>query len=589
MLKTFLEKVDELYTIINLPIQNEYKKIAVEKYKKYPNIGNSTFSSKYIDILHKEKGKNHGVVYTPNEISNYMLDDIVKKEDLIRNAFVKILDPACGCGDILISCYRRLKTFYLENLEEINKSNGINLKTNDIPRHIIDNNLYGFDIDNVALKILCIDLFSLSGYWNITNFSNKDFLMDEAKDKYDVIIGNPPYIGHKAVGSEYSKKLKTKFQKIYKDKGDISYCFFEEALKCLKKGGKLAYISSRYFMESPSGEELRKLLKEKCSINKIVDFYGIRPFKRAGIDPVIIFLSNEDIDSKDIEIIKPINCNSNYKDSFYKSLLLKKGNDYKRFYMGKNLLNDSGWILLDEKERKILEKIKLKSSVCLYDICDSYQGIITGCDNAFVVNKNTIDEEKLEKNIIKPWIKNSHIRKNAIKHDDMYLIYSDSIKNIEEYPNAINHIAKEKDKLMNRRECKSGVRKWYELQWGRKKEIFDGEKIVFPYKASGNRFALDKGSYFSADVYSLILKENTHFTYKYLISLLNSSVYEFYIKSYVKKLGNDLYEYYPNNIMKLRLPYMWENDNLSEKDIYEFFDLKKEEINLIERYIKKDI
>lgn len=150
----------------------------------------------------------------------------------------------------------------------------------------------------------------------------------------------------------------------------------------------------------------------------------------------------------------------------------------------------------------------------------------------------------------------------------------------------MKHIGRLKHKLMERRECKRGVRKWYELQWGRKREIFDGEKIIFPYKSSSNRFALDKGNYFSADVYALVLRENVPFTYKYLISLLNSKVYQFYFQSFAKKLGDDLYEYYPNNLLKLCIPTMGEKECLEEEDLHIIFNLSEEEINIIEEYTR---
>ncbi|QGU95002.1 N-6 DNA methylase [Clostridium bovifaecis] len=586
MFSFFLEEVNELYNIINAPIDSVFKIMAIEKHRKVLNIDKGTFSSTYIKLMEKEKARTGGIVYTPEEIANYMIDGLIEKENLINNAFIKILDPACGCGDILISCYKKLKNIYENNIEEINKSNNIVLNKEDIPKHIIDNNLFGFDIDERALKILAIDLFSICGYYNSNNFKKTDFLTDETEGKYQIIIGNPPYIGHKAMDKEYSKRLKTKFKEIYKDKGDISYCFFQGALNSLDKKGRLCFITSRYFMESPSGEELRKVLKELCSLYKIVDFYGIRPFKKAGIDPVIVFLINEQEREDCIEIIKPIGSTKKNKDNFYRSLFLNEGNHYRRFFMNKNLLNNKGWIIRDEKERNIISKIEERSFTHLYNICDSYQGIITGCDKAFVVNKQTIEDKELEQNIIKPWIKSSYINKDDIQKGDTYLIYSDIIENPEDYPNAIKYISREKHKLIERRECKRGARKWYELQWGRKKEIFDGEKIIFPYKASSNRFALDKGNYFSADVYALVLQENVPFTYKYLISLLNSRIYEFYFQSFAKKLGDDLYEYYPNNLMKLCIPTMGEKEALLEEDIQALFNLSEEEIEIIKEYTK---
>lgn len=175
MFDIFLDEVDEIYNIINAPIDNVFKIMAIEKHRKAFNMDNATFSSTYIKLMEKENGKTSGVVYTPEEIANYMIDGLVGKEELISNAFIKILDPACGCGDIIISCYKRLKSVYEDNLEEINKNNGILLKEKDISKHIIDNNLFGFDIDERALKIMAIDLFWISGYYNSDNFKKQIF------------------------------------------------------------------------------------------------------------------------------------------------------------------------------------------------------------------------------------------------------------------------------------------------------------------------------------------------------------------------------------------------------------------------------
>ncbi|WMJ81199.1 N-6 DNA methylase [Clostridium sp. MB40-C1] len=586
MLKNFLDKINELYNIINIPIDNILKMMALENYKKILNVEGKKFSDLYIKYMEKDKERSMGIVYTPYEMANYIITNSIKSEDIIKNPYLKILDPSCGCGNILIPCFQYLMKLYEDNIDEINRKNNLCISKENIAYHILDNNLFGFDLDEDALKILSVDLFNLANYFKKDNFIKKDFLIEDIDEKFDIIIGNPPYIGHKSIGKEKSLILKKKYKNIYKDKGDIFYCFFQSALNNLNKKGKLSFITSRYFIESPSGEELRKILKEVCSLYKIVDFYGIRPFKKAGIDPVIIFLTNEQNINEDIEVIKPIHgVIKNNKNNFYKSLFLNEGDSYKKFYIKKNMLNNKGWILRDEKERNIISKIENKSFTHLYNICESYQGIITGCDKAFVIDYKTIEEEKIEKDLIKPWIKSSFIHKENIKENTKYIIYSDLIKKQKDYPNAIKYIEQYKYKLSERRECKRGVRKWYELQWGRKQEIFEREKIIFPYKSSKNRFILDKGKYFSADIYCLILKKNVPFTYNYLVSILNSKVYQYYFQTFAKKLGDNLYEYYPNNIMKLCIPTMGTLEKISDKQLYSFFQFTDEEINIIEEYI----
>ena len=69
------------------------------------------------------------------------------------------------------------------------------------------------------------------------------------------------------------------------------------------------------------------------------------------------------------------------------------------------------------------------------DICTSHQGIITGCDKAFVVNNEVIEDENLEKDLLKPWIKGSFIKQNQVNRQNSFIIYSDLIEDESKYPN----------------------------------------------------------------------------------------------------------------------------------------------------------
>ncbi|MCB2358827.1 Eco57I restriction-modification methylase domain-containing protein [Clostridium estertheticum] len=580
MLDLLKQEIKDVYNIIISPIDDIYKVIALKDYKiKLKVSGGKNFGDGYYEFIKNNKEK--GTVYTPEPITSYMIENTIKSAQIINNPYIKIVDPSCGTGNILICCFKFLQNLYKDNLSFINEENGLKLNEKNIDDHIIRYNLFGFDIDDIALKILVIDLYDLSEGCILENIFNKDFLLYENEYKYDIVIGNPPYVGKKSIDNEYASFLKIKYKKVYRDKGDLSYCFFEKALEDLSEGGKLTFITSRYFIESPSGEDLRKLLKEGYTIDKMIDFYGIRPFKNVGIDPLIIFITNHKTMDNQIEIIKPLAVKGKEKKEFYNSVFLKGGNKFNTFFLDKKELEDKGWVLVDEKVRTIIKKIKQQKHTELSNICNSYQGIITGCDKAFVLNNDTYLRKNIEKDIIKPWIKSSYIEKNKISRQDSYIIYSDLICNPKEYNNAIAYIGLQKEKLLKRRECQKGIRKWYELQWGRKQNIFEGEKIIFPFKASSNRFALDMGSYFSADVYAITLKEDAAFTYDFLLYILNSKIYEFYFKTFAKKLGEDAYEYYPNNLMKLCIPTIMDYDEKDENYLYDYFHFSEEEKEII--------
>lgn len=582
MVENFVKKIKEVIEIMNSPIDSMFKKIAMDSFKK--NLGieeDKTISEYYYETAKNNKEK--GVVYTPYAMAKYLVKNSIVMEDIINNPFLRIVDPACGTGNLLIQCFHHLKEIYESNIDWINKKNGLDLNMDNIDKHIITNNLFGFDIDKVALEILKLDLFLDSG--EITkNLFNEDFLFENRDINYNIVIGNPPYIGPKSIDKEYSVILKERYNEVFKDKSDISYCFFKKSIDLLVKGGKLAFITSRYFLESLSGKDLRRIIREQMSIYKLIDFYGSRPFKGVGIDPVIIFMEKNQYKDGEFEVIKPLSDKGRKDDNFYSSIFLNKGEDFHRFFVDQKSLQVDPWIIRDNQVKNIISKIEDGCEYYLSDICTSHQGIITGCDRAFVLQRETAEKEGIEEEILKPWIKGSYIRKNEVLKQNSYLIYSDSIKDEEKYPRAIEHISEYKEKLSMRRECARGFRKWYQLQWGRTQNIFEERKIIFPFKASSNKFALDEGCYFSADVYALRLKENSDFSYEFLLFLLNSKLYEFYFKAFAKKLGEDLYEYYPNNLMKLKIPSIKSFKDYSEEELYSYFHITEEEQNIIKKF-----
>ncbi|OAA84721.1 Modification methylase PaeR7I [Clostridium ljungdahlii] len=445
-MNNFIEDVEEIYNFIKKNTDVEEKIHFIETYKQKSNMKKEiSFSEEY----YKQKimnGKN-GVVYTPPEMAAFMVKNLINVNDVIENPFIKVVDPSCGSGNLICKCFLYLNQIFIKNIEVINSKNNLNLKLKDISYHIVHNNLFGFDVDETAIKVLKIDLFLISNQFSEKNFQVKDFLVENIDRKFDVFIGNPPYIGHKSVDSSYSYILRKIYGSIYRDKGDISYCFFQKSLKCLKEGGKLVFVTSRYFCESCSGKELRKFLIENTSIYKIIDFYGIRPFKRVGIDPMIIFLVRTKNCNNNIEIIRPNKSEKEEKYKFLDSLFLDKSEKCKKFSIPQKSINSDGWVFVDEVEKNIMDKIEAKSEFILKDICHSYQGIITGCDRAFIVDRDTINSRKIELRLIKPWVKSSHIRKNEVIKGEKFIIYSNLIQNEIECPNAIKYIRQYKKSL----------------------------------------------------------------------------------------------------------------------------------------------
>lgn len=573
MLKEFVSDINFLYKdIIN------GNKQSLSKFKEKWNVKKS-IGEIYQSLCKKESKKDTGSFYTPVEIVDFMVSDAISKINYKQNIYIKILDPCCGGGYFLICIYEKL----IEMAKE--------LKLENPEQHIINNNIFGFDTDNTAALITKIELYERSGVLS-DNILEKDFLLSE-NNGFDIIIGNPPYMGHKVLSEDYRRKLSGEYDDVFRDKGDISYCFIKKSVNSLYEGGILQFFTSRYMLEALNGKGIRNFLS-KNFIDKIIDFYGVRVIKGVGIDNIILTV----IKQKPSNSINYYKLNMSAKDKgskVFEDIKLGGHKYVSCLNVKSDSLRDDGWIFLSPIEENVLNKIK---GVELNILCDSFQGIITGCDSAFVMDNNTANELLIEKNILKPWIKNKDIKPFYIEPSSDVLIYTNDLLNIENYKNALKHIENFKEKLELRRECKKGLRKWYEIQWGRDKSLFENKKIVYPFKASSNRFALDKGSYFSADVYGIRIKDMFQgmISYEYLLGILNSRIYEFYIKSMAKKLGDNLYEYYPNKIMKLKIPNLIkevEDEVINKKDNFkdnidnilkDYFKITNEEYEAIKKW-----
>lgn len=205
---------------------------------------------------------------------------------------LKVLDPACGTGK-----------FQVEILEIIYKL--LHNQSNNIPAYLIlKNNIYGVDFNpqmifkskillylkSVELenRVLDADLFEF-------NIVTKNTLTDQIfpeNEKFEIIIGNPPYVRQENINNkdEIIRNIKKTLNltKPINKRSDLYIYFFYIGFHLLKPNGILSFLTSNSWLNIGFGFEFQKYLLDKSKIIAIID-NNERTFDIAEINTVITF------------------------------------------------------------------------------------------------------------------------------------------------------------------------------------------------------------------------------------------------------------------------------------------------------------
>jgi TaqI-like C-terminal specificity domain/Eco57I restriction-modification methylase len=324
---------------------------------------------------------------------------------------------------------------------------------------------------------------------------------------------------------------------------DLYTYFYEKGLKILKPDGVLSYIVTNKWFKAGYGEPLRRFFAQNSVVEQILDFGHAPIFEDADVFPCIVSVrtpATEPEPSKPVadspvrvcpvprEKLAGINLSQYVQQEGYDV-------PWSRFAA-------DSWSLEPPAVDELMQKIKsvgipLKD----YSGVKPYRGILTGFNEAFLINNDTRNRlMKADPNcaeIIKPYLRGQDVRRWFSTWQGIWMIFCRRGIDIDRYPAIKAYLEQYRQQLEPRPKDwdinkqgnwhgrKPGNYHWYEIQdavdyW----RLFGSPKIIWKDLSTYSEFCIDNTNVFTNDL-CFILPSND----QWLLSVLNSPLMWYYL------------------------------------------------------------
>ncbi len=539
--------------------------------------------------------------------------------DILKS--VKIVDTACGSGAFLVRMYEKLQLKWAKIHE--------NIKYDWNHSDILQHNIYGVDKNPESVDITRLSLWLKTAHYKIpltdldknikvgnslvsngnageyyefegeeyeTKITDdmlselereeiqyegltkslafdwrKEFSEVFATGGFDIIIGNPPYVGEQH-NKEIFQPIATSFLgEFYMGKMDLFYFFFHLAIDIAKPDAIISLITTNYYITAFGAKKLRKALSDHTTPLKFVNFNEAIVFDNAtGQHNLITTLKKgkHDIHAQNITynakklmdiiiideirrgICQDVSVSSIARDKIF-AKIAQSSDGYMQIQGNEKDEIFTKWRNNCEKLGNltyILNGLVAGADTFTKTHAEKYGKLAEIGDGIFVLDETNPNDYKFlhlipenERDILRPFYKNSDIQAFlGVGKNTKWVIYMAKATKFRQYPTIMKHLAKFQVILQEKRETKNGKLPWHCLHWERDFHTFDHEKIIVPYRAPTNIFGYcAKPVYFRTDSYSITLKNNKY-DYFYLLAILNSATIYQWLYHNGKRKGNML-------------------------------------------------
>ncbi len=363
-------------------------------------------------------------------------------------------------------------------------------------------------------------------------------------DGFDIVIGNPPYIQLQKEGGRLANRYQDAGYQTFARTGDIYQLFYERGCQLLTPArGLLAYITSNSWLKAEYGKSTRRYFAENHPPLSLLEM-GKDVFESAIVDSCVLIAHAGrrngvaravDLDKLAVKDFPP-------EESLWGELRPD---------------GEKPWVALSATERAVMDKMeKAGTPLKEWDV-SIYRGILTGYNNAFIIDDDTrqalIAADPKSAEIIKPVLRGRDIQRWQARWAGLYLIdtnngYGDvAAVNVADYPAVQAYLDGFYPQLAKRQDKGATP---YNLRSCAYYADFAKEKLVWIELVESGRFAYDDSG-ICCEVSTFIM---TGGSLKYLCAVLNSTLVRWFLQQTAPTSGMGVFRWKKVYVESLPIP-----------------------------------
>ena len=551
-----------------------------------------------LDALATVDETGRGAVFTRPEVASAILDLAGYTSDRALHR-LRLLEPSFGIGDFLLPALDRMLEAYLRHggtAAQARVELAGAIRAVELHRDSLERTALHVETRLKRAGLNAQDAHALTAEWLVCD----DFLLCLLPDKFDMVVGNPPYVRQERIPTALLEEYRRRYRTLY-DRADLYVPFYERALELLGPGGTLGFVCSNRWVKNKYGRPLRALIAEGFQLSYYIDLERVDAFHEQVIAyPAITVIRNRlpgetatptrvgaDTVAQRAELpalVQAMRCPSRESPLVDEVSLESEGG--------------APWLLDDVPRLKLLRRLEAEFPTLEQAGCRVGIGVATGCDSVFVGDFHALPVEPTRK---LPLAMTRDLADGELRWGGKGVVnpFEDDgqLASFDKYPAFAAYMSEHRNAIAARHVAGKNPARWYRTIDRICPDLVNRPKLLIPDIKGMATVVYDRGSCYPHHTLYYVCSDD--WDLRAVQTVMRSSVAVMFVAAYCTRMAGGFLRFQAQYLRRIRLP-RWDlvpnelrmelidattqgHGATVDAPVFELYGLNKAESDLVQR------